>query len=112
MLALIVYVISISCFEEAKREMDTVDWHVYYTFCCDAELSIMLWGFFSVSGTGNLVKVEGSWREDYVKILKEDLKPGGVSDGHEVRQKSNCTHETRETDSSNTCYNTFVDVEW
>ena len=35
----------------------------------------MLWGCFSASGTGNLVKVEGIMKkEGYVKILKENLK--------------------------------------
>ena len=37
--------------------------------------SIMLWGCFSASGTGNLIKVEGIMKkEGYVKILKENLK--------------------------------------
>lgn len=33
---------SISCFEKAKREMDTVDWHVYFTFSHDTGLQRQL----------------------------------------------------------------------
>lgn len=37
--------------------------------------SIKLWGCFSPSGTGNLIKVEGmKKKEGYVKILNENLK--------------------------------------
>lgn len=37
--------------------------------------SIMLWGCFSASGTRSLIKVEGIMKkEEYVKILKENLK--------------------------------------
>ncbi len=44
--------------------------------------SIMLWGCFSASGTGNLVKVEGIMnKEKYVEILKENLKQSAVKLG-------------------------------
>ena len=44
--------------------------------------SFMLYGYFSVSGTGNLVKVKGIMRkEGYVKILKENLKQSAVKLG-------------------------------
>lgn len=44
--------------------------------------SIMLWGCFSASGTGNLVKVEGIMnKEKYVDILKENLKQSAVKLG-------------------------------
>ena len=37
--------------------------------------SIMLWGWFSASGTGNLVKVDGIMnKEKYLAILKENLR--------------------------------------
>lgn len=37
--------------------------------------SIMLWGCFSSSGTGNLVKVQGIMKkEDYIRILDENVK--------------------------------------
>lgn len=37
--------------------------------------SIMLWGCFSASGTGNLVKVEGIMRkEQYMKIMNENIR--------------------------------------
>ena len=37
--------------------------------------NIILWGCFSSSGTGNLVKVQGIMRkEDYIKILEENVK--------------------------------------
>lgn len=37
--------------------------------------SIKLWGCFSPSGTGNLIKVEGmKKKEGYVTILNENLK--------------------------------------
>lgn len=44
--------------------------------------SIMLWGCFSASGTGNLVKVEGIMKkEQYEKILNENLKQSAVRMG-------------------------------
>lgn len=44
--------------------------------------SIILWGCFSFSGTGNLVKVVGiRKKEGYVKILKENLKQSGAELG-------------------------------
>lgn len=44
--------------------------------------SIMLWGCFSASGTGNLVRVEGIMKkEQYVKILQENLKQSAVKLG-------------------------------
>ena len=44
--------------------------------------SIMLWGCFSASGTGNLVKVEGTMKkEGYVKILKENLRQSAAKLG-------------------------------
>jgi len=44
--------------------------------------SILLWGCFSASGTGNLVKVEGIMKkEGYVKILKENLKQSAAKVG-------------------------------
>lgn len=62
---------SISCFEEAKREMDTVDWHVYiFTFSHDAGLQKQLesvdtkslWG----ASTSGVVKFLRRLRHDYV----------------------------------------------
>lgn len=44
--------------------------------------SIMLWGCFSASGTGNLVRVEGIMKkEDYEKILQENLKQSATKLG-------------------------------
>lgn len=44
--------------------------------------SIMLWGCFSASGTGNLVKVDGIMnKEKYLAILKENLKQSAVKLG-------------------------------
>lgn len=44
--------------------------------------SIMLWGSFSASETGNLLMVKGIMRkEEYVKILKEDLKQSSAKLG-------------------------------
>ena len=40
--------------------------------------SIMLWGSFAASGTGTLHRIEGSMKkEDYKKILEENLKKNG-----------------------------------
>ena len=37
--------------------------------------NVILWGCFSSSGTGNLVKVQGIMRkEDYIRILDENVK--------------------------------------
>ena len=37
--------------------------------------SIMLWGCFSASGPGNLVKVDGIMKkEQYIKILEENIQ--------------------------------------
>jgi hypothetical protein len=42
----------------------------------------MLWGCFSAAGTGNLVWVEGIVKkEQYEKILKENLKQSAVKLG-------------------------------
>ena len=44
--------------------------------------SIMLWGCFSAAGTGNLVRVERVMKkEQYEKILKENLKQSAVKVG-------------------------------
>lgn len=44
--------------------------------------SIMLWGCFSASGTGNLVRVPGIMKkEDYEQILKENLKQSAAKLG-------------------------------
>ena len=44
--------------------------------------NIMLWGCFSASGTGNLVKVDGIMKkEQYEKILQENLKQSAVKMG-------------------------------
>ena len=44
--------------------------------------SIMLWGCFSAAGTGNLVRVKGVMKkEQYEKILKENLKQYAVKVG-------------------------------
>lgn len=44
--------------------------------------NIMLWGCFSASGTGNLVKIEGIMKkEQYEKILKENLKQSALKMG-------------------------------
>lgn len=44
--------------------------------------SIMLWGCFSSSGTGNLVRIHGIMKkEDYQQILRENLKPSATKLG-------------------------------
>lgn len=44
--------------------------------------SIMLWGCFSATGTGNLVRIEGIMKkEDYEKILRENLKQSATQLG-------------------------------
>lgn len=44
--------------------------------------NIMLWGCFSASGTGNLVRIEGIMKkEDYEKILRENLKQSATKLG-------------------------------
>ncbi|KAK3570047.1 hypothetical protein QTP86_009593 [Hemibagrus guttatus] len=51
---------------------------------------IMLWGCFSASGTGNLVKVDGIMKkEDYLKILVENL----VASAHKLNLPENWTHQ-------------------
>ena len=44
--------------------------------------SMMFWGCFSSSGTGNLVAIDGIMRsDDYIRILDENLKPSALSLG-------------------------------
>ncbi|KAK3544260.1 hypothetical protein QTP86_008735 [Hemibagrus guttatus] len=51
---------------------------------------IMLWGCFSVTGTGNLVKVDGIMKkEDYLKILVENL----VVSAHKLNLPENWTYQ-------------------
>lgn len=48
--------------------------------------SIILWGCFSASGTGNLVRVEGIIKKEvYEEILKENLKQSAANLGLDRR---------------------------
>lgn len=41
--------------------------------------SIMLWGYFAASGTGNRVHVHGIMKKGYVVILKDTVKKSAAS---------------------------------